>query len=147
MTDPVGKRRKRPPGGRNLKHEENRIAMVGLYMLAAIIVLSVFGPLLSPYDYAAQNYTDGLLLFPCAAHIFGTVNFGRDILTREFWWAAGTRCLSPSSASPWRRSSARPWAAGDAFYPGRWGQHRHARCGHFHGYSDADVRRQHIVAA
>lgn len=55
--------------------------MVGLCTLIVILLLSLFGPLLSPYDYAAQNFTDRLL-FPCARHIFGTDNFGRDILTR-----------------------------------------------------------------
>lgn len=83
MTDPVGKKKKKTSQVVEIwkRLKKNRMAMVGLYMLAAIIVLSVFGPLLSPYDYAAQNYTDRLL-FPCAAHIFGTDNFGRDILTR-----------------------------------------------------------------
>ncbi|PST35297.1 ABC transporter permease [Enterocloster lavalensis] len=83
MTDPVGKKKKKTSQVVEIwkRLKKNRMAMVGLYMLAAIVVLSVFGPLLSPYDYAAQNYTDRLL-FPCAAHIFGTDNFGRDILTR-----------------------------------------------------------------
>ena len=106
MTDPVGKKKKKTSQVVEIwkRLKKNRMAMVGLYMLAAIVVLSVFGPLLSPYDYAAQNYTDRLL-FPCAAHIFGTDNFGRDILTRIL---VGGRCSLPSSVSPWLRSSARP---------------------------------------
>lgn len=61
--------------------QRNRMAMVGFCTLILILLLSLFGPLLSPYDYAAQNFSDRLL-FPCASHIFGTDNFGRDILTR-----------------------------------------------------------------
>ena len=49
MTDPVGKKKKKTSQVVEIwkRLKKNRMAMVGLYMLAAIIVLSVFGPLLS----------------------------------------------------------------------------------------------------
>ena len=59
----------------------NKMSMLGLYMLIAIILLCLFGPYFSPYDYAKQDYK-ARLVFPCMSHPFGTDNFGRDILTR-----------------------------------------------------------------
>ena len=59
----------------------NKMSMLGLFMLIAVILLCLFGPFVSSYDYAKQDYK-ARLLFPCAEHPFGTDNFGRDILTR-----------------------------------------------------------------
>ena len=83
MADPLTKKKKKTSQAVEVwkRLHKNKMAMVGMYTLIAILLLSLFGPLFSPYDYAAQNFTDRLL-FPCASHIFGTDNFGRDILTR-----------------------------------------------------------------
>ncbi|MCI8658691.1 MAG: ABC transporter permease [Lachnospiraceae bacterium] len=83
MAEKTGGKRKKTSQAAEIwkRLKKNRMAMAGLYTMIIILLLSLFGPLLSPYDYAAQNFTDRLL-FPCASHIFGTDNFGRDILTR-----------------------------------------------------------------
>ena len=83
MADSRNRKRKKTSQAAEIwkRLQKNRMAMAGLCTLIVILLLSLFGPLLSPYDYAAQNFTDRLM-FPCASHLFGTDNFGRDILTR-----------------------------------------------------------------
>jgi len=61
--------------------KKNKMAMAGLYVLIFILLASLIGPFLLPYSYDVQNY-DVRSQFPNLKHIFGTDNFGRDILTR-----------------------------------------------------------------
>jgi peptide/nickel transport system permease protein len=58
--------------------------IAGVIMLLLLILVSVFAPLLTPYDPAAQNLTGGLLPFS-AAHPLGTDQLGRDILSRMLY--------------------------------------------------------------
>jgi peptide/nickel transport system permease protein len=53
----------------------------GAGLLAAIIVLALAGPALSPYDLDAMQL-DVRLAPPSAAHWLGTDEFGRDVLSR-----------------------------------------------------------------
>src|SRR5512138_2967678 len=55
--------------------------IVGLGILLVFLLLAVFAPLVSPYDPVAQDYTAALSA-PSAAHLLGTDNFGRDVLSR-----------------------------------------------------------------
>ena len=59
----------------------NKLAMVGLVMVAFIVLSSVFAPLLTRYDYAEQDILNRLQL-PSREHILGTDNFGRDLWSR-----------------------------------------------------------------
>ena len=61
----------------------NRLAVLSLFGIIALILIAIFVPLLytqSPTipDYKAINAPPG------AQHLFGTDNFGRDVLTRVF---------------------------------------------------------------
>lgn len=65
----------------------NRLALVGLILLALLVCAAIFGPMLSPYPYdgmdaMSRNQSS------TAAHWFGTDQMGRDILTRVLY---GTR--------------------------------------------------------
>ena len=65
----------------------NRLALVGLILLALLVCVAIFGPMLSPYPYdgmdaMSRNQSSS------AAHWFGTDQMGRDILTRVLY---GTR--------------------------------------------------------
>ncbi len=65
----------------------NRLALIGLIVLAAIVIAAMFGPMLSPYPYDgmdAMNRNQG----SSAMHWFGTDQMGRDIFTRVLY---GTR--------------------------------------------------------
>ena len=64
----------------------NRLALVGLILLAVLVCAAVFGPMLSPYPYdgmdaMSRNQSSS------AAHWFGTDQMGRDILTRVLYGA------------------------------------------------------------
>lgn len=59
----------------------NKLAVVGLVIVVVIVFCVVFAGALSPYDYDAQDYGSRFML-PCAEHLFGTDNFGRDLFTR-----------------------------------------------------------------
>lgn len=67
--------------------KKNRLAMAGLTILIALILLSVFAPFFSNYDYQTQDLKIKNLA-PNAEHWFGTDDFGRDVWTRVWW---GTR--------------------------------------------------------
>lgn len=67
--------------------KKNRVAMVALYIIIAIILFAFLGPVFSPYDYAEQ-IRGAENIAPCLEHPFGTDNHGRDILVRTMF---GTR--------------------------------------------------------
>ena len=64
----------------------NRLALVGLILLAVLVCAAVFGPMLSPYPYDgmdAMSRNQG----STAAHWFGTDQMGRDVFTRVLYGA------------------------------------------------------------
>ena len=65
-----------------LRLKNNRLAMVGLAIVLALVVVAIFAPLLAPYDPISQNLRERLLPPLTAGHPLGTDDFGRDILSR-----------------------------------------------------------------
>jgi peptide/nickel transport system permease protein len=61
------------------------LAVIGLTLAAAWIVIAVFAPLLAPFDPLAQDATP--LTPPSGAHPFGTDELGRDVLSRVIYGA------------------------------------------------------------
>ncbi len=59
----------------------NRIALAGAILIAGFILLAILGPLLSPYDATKPALRDRLQP-PSLAHLCGTDDVGRDLLTR-----------------------------------------------------------------
>jgi len=59
----------------------NRMAMISLFILMGIILVSLIGPAISPYAYDQQNL-DRVFEGPGKDHIFGTDNLGRDLFAR-----------------------------------------------------------------
>ena len=64
---------------RRVSHD--KVAIFCVVLLAAIILLAIFAPMLSPYDYD-QTDLSACDLEPCAEHWFGTDSTGRDLWTR-----------------------------------------------------------------
>ncbi len=62
---------------------KNKLALVGLLILLFIFTLVFWGPALSTYDAYTLNFSEKLQA-PSAAHILGTDNYGRDLLSRIF---------------------------------------------------------------
>jgi len=60
----------------------NRLALLGLGLVAALVVLAMLAGVLAPYDPTVGDLATERLLAPSAAHWFGTDDQGRDILSR-----------------------------------------------------------------
>ena len=63
------------------------VAVTGAVVLAAIIVVAVFAPVLAPYDPDAQNLRESLLPPFTDGHPLGTDELGRDVLSRLMFGA------------------------------------------------------------
>jgi peptide/nickel transport system permease protein len=64
----------------------NKLAVAGLVIIAALVIVAVFGPWLSPYDFLSQNL-DLRNQPPSAAHWLGTDDLGRDVMSRLIYGA------------------------------------------------------------
>jgi peptide/nickel transport system permease protein len=60
----------------------NRLAMVGLFIVLALVVVAALAPLLAPHSATVGDLGNARLLPPSATHWFGTDDQGRDILSR-----------------------------------------------------------------
>ena len=83
---------------RGLVHAISRdpIALAGASLVAIFALVAVLAPLLAPYD---PNVIDAAhrLGAPGKAHLLGTDNLGRDLLSRLIWgsrWSIGTVSLA-----------------------------------------------------
>src|SRR5437588_59909 len=69
------------------KHLRISLALwIGALMLGALVFAAAFAPQLTRYDPIKTDLVNGLQP-PSAAHLLGTDNFGRDILTRLLYGA------------------------------------------------------------
>jgi ABC-type dipeptide/oligopeptide/nickel transport systems, permease components len=62
----------------------NRLAVVGMVLVAFLFFVAIFGPYLTPYDFLSQD----LLARnkpPSWEHWFGTDDLGRDIMSRVIY--------------------------------------------------------------
>lgn len=65
---------------------ENKLASISLLLIVLILIVAIFAPVFAPYDPYAQNLKERLLdISP--AHILGTDELGRDILSRIIYGA------------------------------------------------------------
>lgn len=67
--------------------KDSKAAMAGFAILCLMILIALFAPLIMPYDYSASDMSN-TFTSPSAAHLFGTDDLGRDILSRLIY---GTR--------------------------------------------------------
>jgi peptide/nickel transport system permease protein len=64
----------------------NKLAIIGLVVIALLVLVAAFGPLLTPYDFLSQDLT-ARNAAPSAQHWFGTDDLGRDVLSRVVYGA------------------------------------------------------------
>ena len=62
----------------------NKLAMVGMFIVIILVLVAIFADQIAPYAYNEEDFRNRML-FPCAAHPFGTDNQGRDILSRVIY--------------------------------------------------------------
>ena len=67
--------------------KKNKMAMVCAIVIILLVIIAVFAPVLAPYDPDVQDYAN-ILKSPTKAHLLGTDEYGRDILSRIIY---GTR--------------------------------------------------------
>jgi peptide/nickel transport system permease protein len=63
---------------------KNRLAISGLVIVLFFFAVSIFAPVISPYDPSEIN-RDELLESPGPDHLFGTDKLGRDVLSRMIY--------------------------------------------------------------
>jgi len=88
-ADPFGRAPARPTGlwrdaFRRLRR--SKLAFVSGILIVLLALAAIFAPLVAPYDYAAQDYT-AFTQPPSRAHLLGTDDLGRDILSRLIYGA------------------------------------------------------------
>ena len=60
---------------------QNKLAVVGMIIVILLILMCIFAKFICRYSYDEQNYGEALMM-PCAQHILGTDNYGRDLFAR-----------------------------------------------------------------
>lgn len=64
----------------------NPLALIGFIIIATIMLLAIFAPLIAPYDPDAID-VKAILLPPSDAHYMGTDGLGRDVFSRMLFGA------------------------------------------------------------
>jgi peptide/nickel transport system permease protein len=62
------------------RFKRNKLAMIGLVIVALLIVIALLQPLISPYDPYDQNLLN-VLATPGGSHLMGTDSLGRDLFS------------------------------------------------------------------
>ena len=65
--------------------KKNKMAMVGLYIIIIMLVVSAIAPYIAPYDYSEMGQE--ILAGPSSEHLLGTDEFGSDVLSRLLYGA------------------------------------------------------------
>ena len=60
----------------------NKVSMIGVVIVVAIILIMIFGEWISPYRAGIEQNLRNRLQLPSAQNFFGTDGYGRDIFTR-----------------------------------------------------------------
>ncbi|MGM7702892.1 ABC transporter permease [Pseudalkalibacillus sp. Hm43] len=64
-----------------MRFRKNKLALSGVVLLALLLFMAIFGPMMTPYNYY-ENNLEAVNEAPSAEHWFGTDNLGRDMFTR-----------------------------------------------------------------
>lgn len=64
--------------------KKNKLGMFCLVIVGILCLIAILAPLLAPYDPDAQEITN-MLKAPGGAHLFGTDEYGRDVLSRVIY--------------------------------------------------------------
>ena len=62
------------------------MAVAGLIVVVAFVVVAIFAPWIAPYKASATDF-NAVLAHPSSKHVFGTDFLGRDELSRVIWGA------------------------------------------------------------
>lgn len=69
-----------------IRYKKNKLALLGLVIFGLIVITSLCTPLFLSYrTMVIKQHITEKFMGPCAAHLLGTDQFGRDILYRILW--------------------------------------------------------------
>lgn len=68
------------------RYARNRLALAGLWVVGLVVGAALLAPVVAPADPAKPDFTN-LLQSPSRAHLLGTDDLGRDILSRVIYGA------------------------------------------------------------
>ena len=74
----------------------NKLALTGGIIFLILCLISIFAPLIAPYEYDAID-TAHKFMRPCAEHLLGTDHYGRDILSRIIYGGRWSLTLGVAS--------------------------------------------------
>jgi peptide/nickel transport system permease protein len=63
---------------------KNKLAVIGGILVLLVFILSIFAPLVAPYNPSTIDIKN-ILMGPNSAHPLGTDDLGRDVLSRMLW--------------------------------------------------------------
>ncbi|MBG9545684.1 ABC transporter permease [Cytobacillus firmus] len=66
-----------------IRFRKNKLALFGLVLLGLLIFMAIFGPYMTPYDYASNDLSNKNQP-PSSEHWFGTDDLGRDMFARTW---------------------------------------------------------------
>lgn len=66
------------------RFSRNRLSVIGAVTVACLITIAILAPLISPYDPTSID-VHNVLSPPDKAHLLGTDELGRDVLSRMIW--------------------------------------------------------------
>jgi glutathione transport system permease protein len=75
--------------------KKKRISLISLYFVIFLVLLTLIGRYITPFDFTEPDYNN-ILSPPSWVHIFGTDEYGRDVLSRVI---AGTQIAFTVSVS------------------------------------------------
>lgn len=78
------------------RYRQNRMAVLGLFIVALFIFTGLAAPWLAPYSYRAQNL-DAVEQSPSLEHPLGTDRLGRDQFSRIIWGARTALIVAPTA--------------------------------------------------
>lgn len=79
--------------------KKQRLAMVGGAIILFFVILAIFAPLLTPYEYHDVNLDQRFIKPFTDGHIFGTDDLGRDLFTRIVYGAQISLTVGISAVS------------------------------------------------
>ncbi len=86
MDEPVRLRKKSRLSETWHRLKKNKAAVICLFIIIAIILVAILAPVIAPYPYAQQNYSNTYAP-PSLKHLLGTDQLGRDVLSRLIYGA------------------------------------------------------------
>lgn len=68
------------------RFKKNKLAITGLLIIIFLMVIAIFAPFITPYNPNKPDLSfNGIPQTPDSKHIFGTDNYGRDVLSRAIF--------------------------------------------------------------